>query len=158
MATTAQVVFFMTTTGIITVTVAVAVLAASLAAQENRPVPKDSVRVLIPGCTKGYVFTAGPRTSDQPGSVDIPEGMHLRMNGPKKMMAEIKAHEGSQIEITGLLKKGQFKPDGVGIGGGVRIAPGAAPAAGSLTGSPNVGQILIDVEGWRPILGNCPSR
>jgi hypothetical protein len=140
------------------IAVAVAVLSAPLVAQEDKPVPKDSVRVFIPGCTKGSIFTAGRRTQDQPGSVDIPEGMHLRMNGPKKIMAEIKAHERSMIEITGLMKKGQYKPDGVGIGGGVRITPGPAPTGGSLPGNPVVSQILIDVEGWRPIVGDCPSR
>jgi hypothetical protein len=148
--------YFMTTTTIITV--AVAVLSGPLVAQENKPVPKDSVRVLIPGCSKGFIFTAGPRTPDQPGSLDIPDGMHLRMNGPRKMMAEIKAHEGSMIEITGLMKKGQYKPHGVGIGGGVRITPGPAHTAGSLPGNPNVSQILIDVEGWRAVMGDCPSR
>src|ERR1700730_10180177 len=146
----------MRTTAVIIVVVAV--LSGPLVAQENKPVPKDSVRVLIPGCTRGFIFTAGHRTPDQPGSVDIPEGMHLRMNGPKKIMAEIKAHEGSMIEIAGLMKKGQYKPDGVGIGGGVRIAPGPAPAAGSLPGNPSAGQILIDVEGWRPAVGDCRSR
>src|SRR5437773_12396113 len=137
---------------------AVAVASGLLAAQEQKPVPKDSVRVSIPGCTKGYIFTAGRRTADQPGSADIPEGMHLRMNGPKKMMTEIKAHEGSMIEITGLMKKGQYGPDGVGIGGGVRIAPGPASPGGSLSGNPGVNQLLVDVEGWRPIVGACPSR
>src|SRR5580693_3037362 len=118
----------MTTTAMITV--AVTLLGGTLVAQETKPVPKDSMRVLIPGCTRGYVFTAARRTQDQPGSVDIPEGMHLRMNGPRKIIAEIKAHEGSMIEITGLMKKGQYKPDGVAIGGGIRVGPG--PAAGSL--------------------------
>jgi hypothetical protein len=121
-------------------------------------VPKDSVRVFIPGCAKGYVFTAGRRTHDEPGSVDIPDGMHLRMNGPKKVMAEIKAHEGSMIEITGLMKKGQYGPDGVGLGGGVRITPGPAPAGGSLPFTSIASQILIDVEGWRPVAGDCPSQ
>ena len=128
------------------ITVVFAVLAWPLIAQENKPVPKDSVRVFIPGCARGPIFTAGPRTQDEPGSVDIPKGMHLRMNGPKKMMAEIKAHEGSMIEITGLMRKGQHKPDGIGLGGGVRMTPGP------------VSQILIDVEGWRPVVGDCPSR
>jgi hypothetical protein len=146
----------MRTTAVITV--AVAVLSGPLVAQENKPVPKDSVRVLIPGCTRGLIFTAGPRTQDEPGSVDIPRGMHFRMNGPKKMMAEIKAHEGSMIVITGLMKKGQYKPDGVGIGGGVRITPGPAPTGGSLPGGPGLSQIMIDVEGWRPVVGDCPSR
>jgi hypothetical protein len=129
-----------------------------LVAQESKPVPKDSVRVFIPGCTKGYIFTAGHRTEDQPGSVDIPEGMHLRMNGPKKIMAEIKAHDGSMIEIVGLMKKGQYRPDGVGIGGGVRITPGPTSSGGGISGNSGVGQMFIDVEGWRPAVGNCPSR
>jgi hypothetical protein len=80
------------------ITVAIAMLSGPLAAQETKPVPKDSLRGSIPGCAKGYVFTAGPRTSDQVGRLDVPAGMHLRMNGPKKLMAEIKAHEGSMIE------------------------------------------------------------
>ncbi len=143
----------MTTTAMITV--AVTLLGGTLVAQETKPVPKDSMRVLVPGCTRGYVFTAARRTQDQPGSADIPEGMHLRMNGPRKIMAEIKAHEGSMIEITGLMKKGQYKPDGVGIGGGVRIATG--PAGGGL-GNPGAGQLQIDIEGWRPAAGVCRSR
>jgi hypothetical protein len=136
---------------------AIAVLAAPLAAQETKPVPKDSVRLFIPGCARGYIFTAGPRSSDQPASLDIPEGMHLRMNGPKKIMADIKAHQGSMIEITGLMKKGQYK-DGIAIGGGIRISPGSQPSAGSLAADPAAGQIWIDVENWRPIVGACPSR
>jgi hypothetical protein len=146
----------MRTTAVITV--AVAVLSGPLVAQENKSVPKDSVRVSVPGCAKGLIFTAAARTEDQPSSVDIPKGMHLRMNGPKKMMAEIKTHEGSMIEITGVMKRGQYKPDGVGIGGGVRITPGPGPSSGTLPGNPSLRQILIDVEGWRPVVGDCPSR
>jgi hypothetical protein len=137
--------------------VALAISTALPAAQERKPVPKDSVRVSIPGCTKGSVFTVGPRTSDQPGSVDLPEGMHLRMTGPKDVMKEIKAHEGSMIEITGLMRKGQYNPQGVRIGGGVTVSPG--PAGGSISSTPVANQLLgIDVEGWRPAVGECPSR
>ena len=137
------------------IAVAVTILASALVAQETKPVPKNSVRVSVPGCTKGYIFTAGPRTEVQPGSGDIPEGMHLRMNGPKTIMAEIKAHEGSVIVITGLMKKGQYKPDGVGIGGGVRIGP--APDGG-VAANAVPGQIFIDLEGWRPGVGDCRVR
>src|SRR5713101_8843988 len=101
---------------------AVTVLSGRLVAQEHKPVPKDSVRVSIPGCVKGYIFTAGRRTVDEPGSVSVPEGMHFRMNGPKKLIAEIDSQEGSMIENTGVTKRGQHKPDGVGIGGGVRVS------------------------------------
>ena len=139
--------------------VAAALFSQPLGAQEKKPAPKDSVRVFIPGCSKGYVFTAGPRTEDQQSGPPIPEGMHLRMSGPKALMTEIKAHEGSRIEITGLVKKGQFAQGGVGIGGGVRIGGGPPVAGGGSTGpGPGVSQNMIDVEGWRPVPGDCPSR
>jgi len=128
--------------------------AVSVGAQESKPVPKDSVRVFIPGCTKGAVFTAGPRTEDQPGRAEIPEGAHLRMNGPKKLMAEIKAHEGQMIEITGLMKKGQEGPGGVRIGG-VQISPGASSSGSGAFLGPQ--QPMIDVESWRLAVGTCRS-
>ena len=131
----------------------VAVSASLTAQQEQKPVPKGSVRVSIPGCTKDYVFTAGRRTEDEPGSVNIPEGMHIRMNAPKKLIAELRAHQGSKVVITGTMKEGQFRPDGVGIGGGVRVGPSPSPGGGF--GSPFAGQIMIDVEGWRPAVGDC---
>jgi len=136
--------------------VSAAALSTVSIAQETKPVPKDSVRVAIPGCTKGYVFTAGPRTLEEPGNFEIREGMHLRMNGPKKLMSEIKAHEGSMIEIVGLMKKGQYN-DGVNIGGGVRVSPGPTGPSGRFP-SPAANQIQIDVEGWRQIDGACPGR
>src|SRR5262245_20811165 len=140
----------------VVVTVGV-VVGTPLLAQETKPVPKDSVRLTIPGCSRGYVFIAGRRTPDEPGSAEVPEGMRMRLNGPKKLMAEIKAHEGSMIAITGLMKKGQ-RPDGVGIGGGVRIAPAPSGPGGGIIGNPVANQIQIDVEGWRPAVGSCPSR
>ena len=130
-------------------------MSVSLVAQEKK-IPKDSFRVTVPGCTKGMVFTAGPRTEDQPGRLDVPEGIHLRMNGPKKLMAEIKTREGTMIEIVGLVRKGQYK-DGVNIGGGVRVSGGSPGAGGIRPGLCN-GPIQIDVEGWRPVAGACPSR
>jgi hypothetical protein len=132
--------------------------AASLAAQEAKPVPKDSVRVAIPGCTKGYIFTAGHRTADEPGSADIPEGTHLRMNAPKKMMAEIKAQEGSMIQIVGVMKKGQVNPTGVRIGRGVTVSPGPSGPGGGFGPGPGVNQVVIDVEGWRPTAGSCAAK
>lgn len=138
--------------------VALAVLSGPAAAQEKKPVPKGSVRVSIPGCAKGYIFISGPRTADEPGSSNVPEGLRLRMSARKKLIAEINAHKASMIEITGTMKEGQFKPDGINLGGGVRIGPGVGPTGGSPLGSPVANQIVIDVEGWRPIAGHCPSR
>jgi hypothetical protein len=95
---------------------------------------------------------------ETPGSGDIPEGMHLRMSAPKKMMSEIKAHEGSAIEITGLMKTGQLGPGGVGIGGGVRVSPGPSPSSGSISVGSPAGLSMIDVESWRQVPGSCTVR
>jgi hypothetical protein len=138
------------------IAVTILILSGPLTAQESKPVPKDSVRVFVPGCTKGLIFTAGPRTEDQPNRSDIREGTHLRMSGPKKLLNEIKAHEPSMIEITGLIKRGQYGPDGVGIGNGVRLTPGPASGPGGVIGNPGFSQTIIDVEGWRPVVGSCP--
>jgi hypothetical protein len=135
------------------------VSSVALAAQETKPVPKDSVRVFVPGCSKGAMFTAGRRTEDNPGGSAVPEGTRLRMNGPKKLMSEIKAQEGTRIEITGLIKKGQYEQSGISLGSGVRVSGG--PTGGSTGGlgpNPVVDQIMIDVEGWRTVLGDCPAH
>ena len=129
--------------------------------QEQKPVPKDSVRVYIPGCSHDRIFTAYPPAEDRPGGTAVPEGTHLRMNGPKALMADIKRHEGSRIEITGLMKRSQTGPEGLRLGRGVRVMPGnGGPSAGlgGGMGSPVANQIQIDVEGWRQIPGDCPQR
>jgi hypothetical protein len=131
-------------------------LSAPLVAQEKK-IPKDSIRVTVPGCTKGMVFTAGPRTEDQVGRQDVPEGIHLRMNGPKKVITDIRAHEGQMIQITGLMKKGQYNQQGFPIGGGVRVIPGTGGPVGN---RPTVGTEAvnyIDVESWQPAAGSCPA-
>src|SRR3954463_14758796 len=111
------------------ITVTIASTAPGLA-QEPKPVPKDSARVSVVGCTKAYIFTAAARSTEAPGSFDLPEGTHLRMNGPKKLINEIKAHEGSMIELTGLMKKGQAMPGGVKLGGGVSVGAPTTPGGG----------------------------
>src|SRR5437868_2553151 len=97
---------------ILSIALVVAALGAPLVAQEGKPVPKDSMRVFIPGCTKGRVFTAGPRTVDQPGRTEVPPGMHLTMSGPKAMLKKIADHKESMVEITGLIKKGELDQPG----------------------------------------------
>jgi hypothetical protein len=143
---------------LLVVPIMVTTVTGSLVAQEEKRVPKDSARVSIPGCTKGYIFTAGRRRVDEPGTVDVPQGTHFRMNGPKKVIADIKAHEGSMIMLTGVVKKGQYLPDGVNVGGGVRVSPGTGPTAGSLSPTPGGSQSFIDVEAFRLIEGSCSSR
>ena len=129
-----------------------------LSAQETKPVPKNAVRVSIPGCAKGAVFTVGRRTADDPGSIDVAEGTHLHMNGAKAMMSDIKAHQASMIEITGTVRRDQLDSGGMSLGKGIRISPGTPPTAGSIGGVPVPEQIEIDMESWRQIPGECRVR
>jgi hypothetical protein len=150
----------MTPVSRIAIALACAAGSVVVSAQEPKPVPGDSVRVSVAGCAKGYIFTAGRPSEDQGGSA-VPDGTRLRMNGPKKLIAEIRGNEGSRIEITGLMKKGQVGPEGIDLGRGVRVRPGiggpSTPLGGSLgVGAPAANQIMIDVEGWRHVAGECP--
>jgi hypothetical protein len=135
--------------------VATGTLVPAAQQQEEKPVPKDSIRVAIPGCSKSQVFTAGTAAVDRPAGTVVPEGTRLRMNGSKKLMSEIKAQEGTQIEITGLVKRGQIAQDGVGLGGGVRVGGGYPVSGSGGMPSPGGGQLMIDVEGWRALDGRC---
>jgi len=134
----------------------IAAFGAVLIAQETKPVPKDSIRVTVSGCAKGYVFTAGPRVGELPDTPSVPEGTHLRMNGPKKLISEIDGYKDSMITLVGIMKKGQEKPGGINLGGGVRIAPSAPPSAGGTIPANMMTQPPgIDVEGWSPAVGSC---
>jgi hypothetical protein len=117
---------------VITAFAIVAISTVSVGAQEAKKVPKDSMRVTVPGCTKGYVFTAGPKKEDQ-----------VARNG-----------------VPGLMKKGQYAGTGINIGGGVHVGPTGPPVAGSgigiRPGAVDEGVNYIDVESWRPIAGDCP--
>jgi hypothetical protein len=124
------------------------------AVAQEKPVPKDSMRVFVPGCADDRIFTVAPRTEDQPGRSDIPAGTRLRMSGPKKLLDEIKARPESLIELTGLIRKGQFGPGGVTLGP-FRVGP-APPMGSNPMRNPGVEQVVIDVEGWRVIPGECP--
>jgi hypothetical protein len=126
-------------------------LVAAVAAQE-KPVPKDSMRISIPGCSKGTAFLVMESPEHETRS-DVKPGRRFRLSGKKDVMKEIKQAEGQMIEVTGLIRRGQME-QGVAIGG-VRVSPGPTP--GSNVGSnPNYDQIILDVEGWRPLAGDCP--
>ena len=111
-------------------------------AQEEKPVPKDSVRVSIPGCSKGSAFVV----------TESPEG---------ELLNEIKAREGYMIAVTGIIRRNDLEgPGGVSLGGGrVRIG-GGAPVSGSggdVNRAPQSMNATIDVEGFRPLGEPCPK-
>ena len=84
--------------------------------------PKDSMRLSISGCARGRVFTVDRNPEHEVASPTIEYGTKVRLEGQKKLFDEIKAHERSMIEITGLMKLSDTAQPGVGLAGGrVRI-------------------------------------
>ena len=132
-----------------------------LTAQEERKVPKDSERVSIRGCARDRTFIVGARSEDQPGTLDVAPGRRFRLNGPKKILDDIKARERTPIEVTGLIRKSDVNPpQGIPVlGGRVRIG-GAVPRdpISDPARDPAYNQAVIDVESWRAVAGECSGR
>ena len=135
------------------------VIAGSLVfAQTEKPVPKDSQRLSIAGCAYDRLFIVDVNPEHEMPRTDMPPGRRLRLNGPKKLMEEIKARKGSMIEVTGLVKKSDLTEPGINIGRGIRIAP-ASPIGGPGVGrDPGMDHTSIDLESWRLLNASCPER
>lgn len=139
----------------------IAALAASssllFAQQEEKPVPKDSVRLSISGCARGRVFTVYRSPEHEMRGTELREGRHIRLEGNKKVLQDIKAHEGSMVELTGLLKRSDLEEAGIGLAGGrVRIAP--AMPGGGVGRDAGPQPPVVDVEAMRLLNASCPSK
>jgi hypothetical protein len=134
---------------------------AAVVAQE-REVPKDSSRVTLRGCANDRTFIVGPRSEDQPGTLEIDPGRRFRLNGPKKILEDIKNRQSRTVEVTGLIRKNDIRgPQGVAVlGGRVRIGGARAPQSpmGDPARDPAYNQAVIDVESWRELPGNCAAK
>lgn len=132
---------------------------ALVSGQEKPDTPKDSSLVSLQGCAKKGSFVVGERREDQPGTLEIAPGRRFRMNGPKALLNDIKAHERSLIEITGVIKKSDVNPpQGVPVlGGRVRIGGGRVPQdpISNPARDPAYNQVTIDVRSWRALDGSC---
>ena len=140
-------------------TLFLAVSVAVLAAQEEpgKEVPKDSALVSINGCAKNGIFIVGERREDQPGTLEVQPGRRFRLNGPKALLNEIKAHRRSAMQVTGLIRKAAVTPQGISVAGGrVRIG-GAVPrdAISDPARDPAYNQPVIDVRSWKALTGDC---
>ena len=141
--------------------VALAVIAGSALQAQERKVPKDSSRISIPGCAKGRTFIVADAPEHEPVRSDVEPGRRFRLSGPKKVLNEIKVHEGSMVEVTGLVRTSQVAgPGGVSIAGGrIRIGGGLPQSAISdPRRDPLYNQVVIDVESWRQLPESCPTR
>jgi hypothetical protein len=141
------------------------VASGTVAVAQEREVPKDSTRVIVPGCAKGRTFIVAAREGHDPTSGDLAPGRRFRLSGSKDVLKEIEKREGMMVQITGLVRKAELAgPGGVTTGGGrVRVGGGApqssvggGPAGGTLTGVTT--DAVLDVEGWDRLPESCPSR
>lgn len=140
-----------------------AVLTAGLLFAQERPVPSDSARISIPGCARGRTFIVMARAEPEPVRSEVQPGRRFRLNGPKKLLEEIKKQERNYVEVTGLVRKSQLHPPaGISVAGGrVRIGGGPAhrdPTQSDPRRDPGYSEVVIDVEAWRPLPESCPSR
>jgi len=84
--------------------------------------------------------------------------MKIRLEGNKPVLDQIKRHEGSMVEITGLMKQSDVVQPGIGIAGGrIRITP-VMPAGRSAGRDPGPSPPVLDVESYRLLNASCPGR
>ncbi len=134
-----------------------------LIAQEGKKVPKDSARISIPGCAKNRTFIVAATPEHEPVRSGVQPGRRFRLSGNKTLLNEIKKHQDTMVEVTGLVRQSDLAgPRGVTIGG-VRIG-GGPPRAGMGGGSSPRNEVVgyeeavLDVESWRPMAASCPKR
>ena len=141
----------------------VLVVAAPMSGQEQEPkVPKDSVRLSIPGCVEGRRFIVMQRESPEPVDPSgIQPGRRFRLNGKKHMLLEMQEQKATMIEVTGLIRRSEIEERGVKVAGGrVRIGGNQpqAPVSGGIGRDSGYNEVILDVESWRSLPDRCPAR
>ena len=133
-------------------------MAAVAAAQETK-VPEDSQLISLNGCAKNGNFIVGERREDQPGSLEIEPGRRFRLEGPKKLLNDIKLHQRTAMQVTGLIRKVDVNgPQGVSVmGGRVRIGGARVPQdpISNPARDPAYNQSVMDVRSWKQLTGDC---
>lgn len=136
--------------------------AVPLAAQEGqekpKPVPKDSIRVVITGCIKGRIIRAADvRQTDTSSGLDI-RSRTFRLEGKKDVMKGVKDLDGERAEVTGLIRKTALIEPGLKVlGGRVRIGAGSTGGTASSLPDPAQDVVVLDVESAQGLGGSCGS-
>jgi len=142
------------------------VIAAALAAlpgtalAQEKPLPKNEVRVQIPGCAYNRTFISEDAPASE-GVGAIKAGRRFKMNAKKDVLADIKKQAPSMIEITGRIRRADLDDTrGIDLGGGVRIGGGRpqSPVGGGPTTLAGYNEVMIDVESFRLLPQTCPTR
>lgn len=135
------------------------VVSCGLVLAQEKPVPKDSTRLTVPGCAYDRLFIVDVSPDHEMPRTDLKPGRRLRLSGPKKLLDEIKVRQGDMVELTGLVRKSDLIEQGVGLAGGrVRIMPGRSPVGSTAGRDSGVSQAVIDVQSWRLLNTTCPTR
>jgi hypothetical protein len=138
---------------------AAVVVSSGLVLAQEKPVPRDSTRLSVPGCAYDRLFIVDVSPEHEMPRTDLKPGRRLRLSGPKKLLEEIKARKGDMVELTGLIRNSDLIEQGVGLAGGrVRIMPGRSPVGSTAGRDSGVTQSVIDVESWRLLNATCPAR
>jgi len=125
--------------------------------EKPKPVPKDSIRVVITGCVKGRVIRAADvRQTDTTSGLSI-RSKTFRLEGKKDVMKGVKDADGERAEVTGLIKKSALIEPGLSVmGGRVRIGAGSSGGTSSLP-DPAQDVVVLDVETVRGLGGSCAA-
>lgn len=108
----------------------------------------------ISGCARGRVFTVERDPTHETQGFQLAERMKIRLEGNKSVLKEVKKHEGSMVELTGLMKQSDTVQPGIGLAGGrVRITP--VMPSGRDPGPPTP---VLDVESFRLLNATCAKR
>jgi hypothetical protein len=123
--------------------------------EKPKPVPKDSLRVVITGCVRGRVIRAADvRQTDTTSGPDI-RSKTFRLEGKRDVMSGVKEVDGKRAELTGLIKKSALIQPGVTVAGGrVRIGSSSTSGPSSLP-DPVQDVVVLDVENVQALGGTC---
>ena len=69
--------------------IVLALTAGSWLDAQERPVPKDSARISIPGCAKGRTFIVAARSEAEPVRSGVQPGTRFRLSADKKILEQI---------------------------------------------------------------------
>lgn len=133
---------------------------ASFATAQEKPLPKDSRRITVPGCVRGSTFiTATPKSHET--TTAVKDGQRYRLNASKNVLKDMEKQKATMVEVTGLVLMSQMDPGGVSIAGG-RIRIGGAmprdPRGMDVSRDPRYNQVVLDVESWHPLPDACQLK
>ncbi len=132
---------------------------------QEKPVDENSARVTLPGCINGRSFIVVEGSEDRPVSgVNIAPGRVFRLAGRRSVIQDIRRREGTAVEITGVVRKNDISgtTQGTPIDSAGRIRIGGGPMTQDptrVTGRDPLGGVpVLDVESFRPINAECPTK